>query len=77
MSSIIVQKPFLDDRKYSVITLDNLLQVLLVSDPQSDKAAAALDVNVGHLNDPKDVNGLAHFCEHLLFMVSIIVYIGY
>lgn len=27
-----------------------------------------MDVRVGHLSDPEDFQGLAHFCEHLLFM---------
>lgn len=27
-----------------------------------------MDVNVGHLSDPEDWQGLAHFLEHLLFM---------
>jgi insulysin len=63
-----ISKPDLDDRNYLVIKLTNDLQVLLVSDPTTDKAAAALDVNVGHLSDPPKIHGLAHFCEHLLFM---------
>jgi len=25
-------------------------------------------INIGSLNDPKDLPGLAHFCEHMLFM---------
>ena len=58
-----------DDRSYRLITLSNGLQALLISDPKADKAAASLDVGVGHLSDPVDRPGLAHFCEHLLFMV--------
>ncbi|ORY56460.1 Metalloenzyme, LuxS/M16 peptidase-like protein [Leucosporidium creatinivorum] len=27
-----------------------------------------MDVKVGHLQDPEDLQGLAHFCEHLMFM---------
>lgn len=27
-----------------------------------------MDVKVGHLSDPEDIPGLAHFCEHLMFM---------
>jgi len=27
-----------------------------------------MNVNVGHLSDPEGLQGLAHFCEHLLFM---------
>ena len=43
-------------------------QVLLISDQTTDKAAAALDVEVGSLSDPADLPGLAHFCEHMLFL---------
>lgn len=44
------------------------MKIFLVSDPQTDKSSAAMDVNVGFLSDPKDVKGLAHFCEHMLFL---------
>ncbi|TPX31670.1 hypothetical protein SmJEL517_g05085 [Synchytrium microbalum] len=57
-----------DDRSYRLVTLSNELDILLISDPTTDKASAALDVHVGHLVDPEEVAGLAHFCEHLLFM---------
>ena len=65
----IVQSPN-DDRAYRIIKLQNNLQALLISDPKTDKAAASLSVGVGHLSDPDDRPGLAHFCEHLLFMVT-------
>jgi len=58
----------LDTRHYRPIRLGNGLRVLLVSDMESDKAAAALDVAVGHFSDPEDIPGLAHFCEHMLFL---------
>ncbi|KAF8965197.1 Metalloenzyme, LuxS/M16 peptidase-like protein [Flammula alnicola] len=57
-----------DDRDYRIIQLENGLQATLVHDLKADKAAASLDVAVGHLYDPDDMPGLAHFCEHLLFM---------
>ncbi|RCH79537.1 Insulinase (Peptidase M16), partial [Rhizopus stolonifer] len=58
-----------DDRSYRLIKLaSNDLQVLLVHDKDTDKSSAALDVHVGHISDPADLQGLAHFCEHLLFM---------
>lgn len=63
-----VLKPDLDDRFYRAIELRNKMKVLLIHDPSADKSAAALDVNVGAFNDPKGLPGLAHFCEHLLFM---------
>ncbi|KAG5462150.1 MAG: Metalloenzyme, LuxS/M16 peptidase-like protein [Olpidium bornovanus] len=63
-----LQKPDTDDRKYRVLLLGNTLQALVISDPTSDKASASLDVKVGQLSDPPELQGLAHFCEHLLFM---------
>ena len=57
-----------DDRGYRHFTLSNGLKVLLISDPDTDKAAAAVDVNVGSYMDPDNRLGLAHFLEHMLFM---------
>ena len=57
-----------DQRSYAGFTLSNGLKVLLISDPTTDKAAAAMDVNVGSGSDPKGRNGLAHFLEHMLFL---------
>lgn len=65
--AISVTKSAGDKRSYRYTTLDNGLQCLLVSDPATDKAAAAMDVNVGHFSDPDDVPGLAHFLEHSTF----------
>lgn len=63
-----VDKPVTDERQYRVIRLANGLEALLVHDPDADRASAAMDVNVGSFSDPKHLPGLAHFCEHLLFM---------
>ncbi|KAH3684490.1 hypothetical protein WICPIJ_004540 [Wickerhamomyces pijperi] len=63
-----IEKPDLDDREYKTITLSNGLTALLIHDAKADKAAAALDVNVGAFSDYENLPGLAHFCEHLLFM---------
>ncbi|KAF9262820.1 hypothetical protein L218DRAFT_928843 [Marasmius fiardii PR-910] len=63
-----IEKPLQDDREYRIIRLENGLEATLISDAKADKAAASLDVTVGHISDPNDMPGLAHFCEHLLFM---------
>ncbi|KAL0571049.1 metalloprotease [Marasmius crinis-equi] len=63
-----IEKSQQDDREYRIIKLQNGLEATLVHDATADKAAASLDVAVGHLSDPDDMPGLAHFCEHLLFM---------
>jgi len=57
-----------DKRFYRGLELENGMKVLLVSDPSTDKAAAAMDAHIGHMSDPKDLPGLAHFCEHMLFL---------
>lgn len=38
-----------DKRSYRGLTLSNHMKVLLVSDPNTDKSAAAMDVNVGRI----------------------------
>lgn len=57
-----------DQRQYRALKLANGLTVMLVSDPETEKAAASLDVHVGHMKDPRELPGLAHFLEHMLFM---------
>ena len=64
----IVRKNLLDDRIYKAITLNNGLRVLLISDSKAVRSAAALDVHVGSFSDPKELPGLAHFCEHMSFL---------
>nr|VFK32354.1 MAG: Secreted Zn-dependent peptidases, insulinase-like [Candidatus Kentron sp. MB]VFK75846.1 MAG: Secreted Zn-dependent peptidases, insulinase-like [Candidatus Kentron sp. MB] len=57
-----------DTRQYAAFELPNRLKALVISDPETDKAAAALDVFVGFNGDPKERPGLAHFLEHMLFL---------
>ncbi|XP_019186724.1 PREDICTED: insulin-degrading enzyme-like 1, peroxisomal [Ipomoea nil] len=59
-----------DKKEYRRIVLDNSLEVLLISDPETDKCAASMNVSVGFFSDPKDLEGLAHFLEHMLFFAS-------
>lgn len=63
-----IEKSPNDQRDYLALTLDNKLQVLLISDPGTDKASAAMDVYVGSSDDPDEFPGLAHFLEHMLFL---------
>nr|XP_058959294.1 insulin-degrading enzyme-like isoform X2 [Pocillopora verrucosa] len=57
-----------DDRMYRGVELCNNMKVLVISDPSTDKSAAALDVHIGSMSDPSELPGLAHFCEHMLFL---------
>lgn len=62
-----IQSP-IDRKDYRLLELENGLKVLLVSDPQIDKASASLDVHVGSGSDLDGWQGIAHFLEHMLFL---------
>ena len=57
-----------DKRETKTFSLENGLDILLVSDPDVHRSAAALSVGVGHLHDPEEKQGLAHYLEHMLFL---------
>jgi insulysin len=64
-----VRKPLTDQRRYEYATLEeNGLKVLAVEDPKAVKAGFAVAVQAGSFYDPPELPGLAHFCEHLLFL---------
>ncbi|CAF4060738.1 unnamed protein product, partial [Adineta steineri] len=63
-----IKKSDSDSWNYRGLELSNEMLVVLINHPNIDKAAAALDVSVGSLADPRDVPGTAHFLEHMLFM---------
>ncbi|KAI3845385.1 hypothetical protein MKW92_038967 [Papaver armeniacum] len=65
-----ITKPHTDNREYRRIVLPNSLEVLLISDPETDKCAASMSVGVGYFSDPEGLEGLAHFLEHMLFYAS-------
>lgn len=64
-----------DDRSYRFVRLPNKIEALLVHDPNTDKASAAMSVGVGSFSDPDNRLGTAHAVEHLLFMGSKKVHI--
>ena len=66
-TDVVVKSPN-DQRDYAHVTLDNGMRVLLISDPDADKSAAALVAFRGSFHDPEDRPGLAHFLEHMLFI---------
>lgn len=65
-----ITKPICDDNKYRALVLANNLRVLLVQDENTDISGAILSVFVGYQQDPEELNGLAHFLEHMLFLGS-------
>jgi zinc protease len=48
-------------------TLDNGLTVLLVPRPGTGITAVDIWVNVGSLNETREISGISHFFEHMLF----------
>ncbi|KAF9261407.1 hypothetical protein L218DRAFT_930912 [Marasmius fiardii PR-910] len=62
-----IQKPETDYREYRIIKLRNGLKVTLVHDEKATKAAATLNVAVGHLSDPDDLPSLTLLCFRMLY----------
>ncbi len=62
------QKSPNDHREYGAFQLDNQMQVLVISDPETSRAAASLVVRIGAGDDPPHRAGMAHFLEHMLFL---------
>lgn len=67
--SAAVKQPLTDHRRFQHVTFaENGLKVLAVEDPRAAKAGFAVAVEAGSFYDPPAFPGLAHFCEHLLFL---------
>ncbi|SCU84983.1 LAFA_0D13190g1_1 [Lachancea sp. 'fantastica'] len=54
------------DRSTKICQLENGVLALLVSDPTDTLASCSLTVATGSHNDPSEIPGLAHLCEHVL-----------
>jgi len=65
-----VEKGKADWREYRCLELPNGVTIVLVHDDQSKTTAAAACVNAGAAADPRNFSGLAHFCEHMVFLGS-------
>ena len=62
--------PSLKDISTRKLILSNNIKVFIISDKQARESSAAVAVNVGSWHDPDIYPGMAHFCEHMLFMGS-------
>lgn len=60
--------PVLWHNKLRLVRLANGLRVLLSENPDADTCACTMTVRCGSFADPEDLPGLAHFCEHMLFL---------
>ncbi|KAJ2051564.1 metalloprotease, partial [Coemansia sp. S2] len=63
-----IEKSGNDQRQYRLIRLPNNLTALCVQDVDAKEAATSLSVNVGSGANPVELQGLAHFLEHMLFL---------
>ncbi|KAJ1653678.1 metalloprotease [Coemansia sp. RSA 25] len=65
-----IEKSGNDKRQYRLVRLPNNLVALCIQDDAAKEAAASLSVNIGSNANPVELQGLAHFLEHMLFLVS-------
>ncbi|AYA42126.1 pitrilysin [Xenorhabdus nematophila] len=65
-----INKSDRDPRQYKAIQLQNGMIVLLVSDEKAIKSLAAVSIPVGHMENPDNQLGLAHYLEHMVLMGS-------
>jgi insulysin len=62
--------PKYDKRKFKHIVLPNTIEAVLIQDEKAKTGSAAISVASGSNNDPKDLPGLSHLLEHMLFLGS-------
>jgi protease-3 len=70
INNTVITKSPNDNREYQFITLNNGLEVLLISDLDLENSAVSLSVPVGSMHNPDSQLGLAHYLEHMLFLGS-------
>eukprot|EP00933_Yihiella_yeosuensis_P067568 TRINITY_DN7246_c0_g1_i1.p1 TRINITY_DN7246_c0_g1~~TRINITY_DN7246_c0_g1_i1.p1 ORF type:complete len:1041 (+),score=210.54 TRINITY_DN7246_c0_g1_i1:127-3249(+) len=66
----VIRKSKSDARRYEYNEFPSGLKVMVIQDESMEKVAFANAVQVGSWEDPSDFPGLAHFCEHMVFMNS-------
>ena len=62
-----ITKPHTDVRQYERVTLENGLNLLVISDPTATVAAVAVQVQAGSWQDALTSPGLAHLASEVLF----------
>jgi len=59
-----------ESRSHRYLVLSNRMEVILVHDQHQYKSAIAMDIGVGYFEDPPELAGCAHLCEHMLLLGS-------
>ena len=57
-----------DKLEYKYVKLENKMNVVLIRDEKTEKSSIAMNVAVGSMQNPKELQGLAHLLEHMLFL---------
>jgi insulysin len=57
-----------DKSDYKLVTLDNEMKIFFIKNEKTNVSCAHMVVDVGSVDNPKDLDGLAHFLEHMLFL---------
>ena len=70
MNQLEIIKSDNDNREYKYFTMENKLQCLIILDRNESMCGACLNIEVGSLLEANNVDGLAHFLEHMVFMGS-------
>lgn len=63
-----IAKPHTDSRQYERVTLENGLELLVISDPSATTGAVALQIHAGTWQNPLSSPGLAHLATDVLFL---------
>jgi insulysin len=63
-----INKSINDPRDYYWTELDNKLKVIIIEDFKATMCGALLNINIGSIHE--EIEGLAHFLEHMVFMGS-------
>ena len=66
-----VYSPINDEINYDVVHLDNGLKIFFIQNKDSNSSSACVNVRAGSIHDPKHIEGMAHYLEHMLFMGSV------
>lgn len=59
-----------DKLNYRLVKLENGLQIFFIQNEDTNIGSACMSVDVGSLDDPPEIDGMAHYLEHMLFMGS-------
>lgn len=66
-----IYKSHYDQLKYKSIKIQsNGIRIFFIEDKESNMCGANMYVEIGHIHNPENIEGMAHYLEHMLFMGS-------